>query len=105
MLHPIHFGLISISAPEYEVPLSRPLRKFHPQDQMSVSKPIHFLTSPRSIHSVHEGDECKALRSLGVSIFGQENSGDPSKALKQLAQFLLLRHFRDLLFLVSNGFG
>jgi hypothetical protein len=65
--------------------LGRPLRKLHPQDEMSIAESIHLIACNRSIRPINKRDESETLGPAGVSVFGQEDSGHAAKALEHVA--------------------
>ena len=94
--------------------LSRPLRKLDTQNQMTVTiydkssayltrcmvgtklTTIHLLARFRGISPLLEADKRKPLRSLRISVLGQEDSRHPAKPLKHVAKVLLLCELGDL---------
>ncbi len=57
---------------------------------------VHLLARFRGISPLLEADKRKPLRSLRISVLGQEDSRHPAKPLKHVAKVLLLCELGDL---------
>ena len=63
---------------------------------MPVSIPVNLITGFSSIRSVSKADERKTFCTASISILGKKNTGNPAKALENLAKIILFSKFGDL---------
>jgi hypothetical protein len=64
--------------------LGSSLRKFNPENEMSIAKAIHFLAGTRGISPINKRNKSKPLGSPRISVLCKEDPRDTSKALKHL---------------------
>jgi hypothetical protein len=51
---------------------------------------VHLVAGTCSVAAVRKADKGKALGSLGLSVPGEEDSGDTTETLEQIPELLLL---------------
>jgi hypothetical protein len=76
--------------------LLRLLGKFHSENEMLESVTVHLGAGLNSVTPVRKADKGEALGKTSVAVFGQEDTSDPTEALKHVTKLILLCHLRDL---------